>query len=45
MKEINKDYSFSIGELVYTVRKLNKLTQVEFSKQVGVVQSTISKGK
>jgi transcriptional regulator with XRE-family HTH domain len=36
-------YNFTLGELVYTIRKLNKLTQVEYSKQLDVVQSTISK--
>ena len=36
-------YNFTIGELVFTIRKLSKLTQVEFSKKLGVVQSTISK--
>lgn len=36
-------YNFTIGELVYAIRKINGLTQVEYSKQLGVVQSTISK--
>jgi transcriptional regulator with XRE-family HTH domain len=36
-------YEFEIGELVYSIRKLNGLTQVEFSKKLGVVQSTVSK--
>lgn len=38
-----KNYQFTIGQLTYTIRKLNKLTQVEFSQRLGVVQSTISK--
>ena len=38
-----KDYTFSLGELVCAIRKINKMTQVEYSKNVGVVQSTISK--
>ncbi len=38
-----KEYTFSIGELICAVRRLNKLTQVEFSRKAGVVQSTISK--
>ena len=37
------DYKFDIGELVYTIRKLNRLTQVDFAKSLGVVQSTVSK--
>lgn len=37
------EYNFTIGELVFTIRKINKLTQVDFSKRLGVVQSTISK--
>ena len=40
---MKQDYHFTLGELVYTVRKINKLTQVQYSKQLGVVQSTISK--
>lgn len=40
---LKEDYNFTLGELVYTVRKINRLTQVEYSKQLGVVQSTISK--
>jgi transcriptional regulator with XRE-family HTH domain len=40
---LKQDYNFTLGELVYTVRKINKLTQVQYSKQLGVVQSTISK--
>ena len=39
---MNQDI-FEIGQLIYTVRKLNSHTQVEFSKKLGVVQSTISK--
>lgn len=37
------EYNFTLGELVFTIRKTNKLTQVEYSKKIGVVQSTISK--
>lgn len=37
------EYNFEIGELVYSIRKLNGMTQVDFSKKLGVVQSTISK--
>lgn len=40
---MTREYKFSLGQLIYTVRKINKLTQVDFSKQIGVVQSTISK--
>lgn len=40
---MTQDYSFTLGELVYAIRKINKLTQVEYSKKLGVVQSTISK--
>jgi transcriptional regulator with XRE-family HTH domain len=40
---LKDNYNFTLGELVYTVRKINGLTQVEYSKQLGVVQSTISK--
>lgn len=37
------NYEFELGDLIYVTRKLNNLTQVEFSKQLGVVQSTVSK--
>ena len=36
-------YQFSLGDLTFTIRKLNRLTQVDYSKKLGVVQSTISK--
>lgn len=38
-----KNYNFTLGELVCAIRKINNQTQVNFSKVVGVVQSTISK--
>lgn len=38
-----QNYEFSLGELAYTIRKLNGLTQVDYSKRLGVVQSTVSK--
>jgi transcriptional regulator with XRE-family HTH domain len=40
---LENKYEFEIGELVYSIRKLNGLTQVDFSKKLGVVQSTVSK--
>jgi transcriptional regulator with XRE-family HTH domain len=40
---LKNSYNFTIGELVFTIRKLSQLTQVDFSKKLGVVQSTISK--
>ncbi len=40
---MDENYKFTLGQLIYTIRKINLLTQVEFSKQIGVVQSTISK--
>ncbi len=38
-----KKYHFNIGELIFTVRKLNGLSQIDFSTKVGVAQSTLSK--
>lgn len=40
---MNTEYQFSLGDLTYTIRKLNGLTQVDYSKRLGVVQSTVSK--
>lgn len=40
---MKNNYQFSLGDLTFTIRKINSLTQVEFSKRLGVVQSTVSK--
>lgn len=37
------NYHFSIGDLAFAIRKINGLTQVDYSKRLGVVQSTVSK--
>lgn len=37
------NYQFSIGDLAFAIRKINGLTQVDYSKRLGVVQSTVSK--
>ncbi|MDP7319774.1 MAG: helix-turn-helix transcriptional regulator [Bacteriovoracaceae bacterium] len=40
---MEKEYNFSVGEIFQAIRKIKKLTQVDLSRSLGVVQSTISK--
>ncbi len=40
---MKNNYNYTLGEMTYTIRKVNKLTQVEYAKTLNVSQSTISK--
>lgn len=40
---LKENYEFCLGDLILTIRKLHGLSQVDYAKSLGVVQSTISK--